>query len=210
MILSLSRNLLECFENQRGARDWPDHRTRGNRTRLLNGQTVLIYGYGAIARRLVEILMPLRMRLIGVRRNIRGDESIPIVTEQAADEMLGEADHVVNILPASSTTEHFFDAARFLRFKPGARFYNIGRGATVDQDALITALNDRTRLDAAYLDVTDPEPLPRTHPLWSTANCYITPHFGGGHSDETSRLVQHFVTNLHLFEQHEDLLDRVY
>ena len=209
MILSLARGLLGCLENQRGARDWPNHRMRGNRTRLLNGQTVLIYGFGAVARRLVEILKHLQMRLIGVRRSIRGDEGIPMLTEQEADTMLGEADHVVNILPASDATQHFFNTNRFACFKTGARFYNIGRGTTVDQDALMTSLNTHNRLDTAYLDVTDPEPLPPEHPLWSAPNCYITPHFGGGHSGETTRLVRHFLTNLTAYENRGDFTDRV-
>lgn len=210
MILSLARDLPWCLDNQRSARDWPDHRERSRRTRLLNGQTVLIYGFGTIARRLVEILTPLNMRLIGVRRSVRGDEGIPMLTENDADAMLGDADHVVDILPASSATRAFFDAGRFARFKRGARFYNIGRGATVDQDALMAALHERSRLNAAYVDVTDPEPLPPSHPLWSAANCYITPHFGGGFSDEVKRLTGHFLTNLELFEEGKALHDRVY
>ncbi len=119
MILALARDLPRCVENQRGPRAWPTKQERSAHTQLLNGQTVLIYGFGAIARRLVEILTPLRMRLIGVRRNIRGDEGIPMVTEQEADGMLGEADHVVNILPDNASTRGYFNAARFARFKPG-------------------------------------------------------------------------------------------
>ena len=56
-----------------------------------------------------------------------------------------------------------------------------------------------SRLDAAYLDVTDPEPLPVDHPLWSAPNCYVTPHIGGTHSNEEERLVQHFLKNLAAF-----------
>ena len=210
MILSLARDLPWCLENQRNTREWTDHWERSKRTRLLNGQTVLIYGFGAIARRLVEILTPLQMRLIGVRRTVRGNESILMLTEHEADAMLGEADHVVNILPASPATQGFFGVGRFARFKRGARFYNIGRGATVDQDALSAALDGRMRLNAAYLDVTDPEPLPSTHRLWQIPNCYITPHFGGGHEDETKRLTQHFLNNLYAFVTGRDLSDRIY
>ena len=210
MILALARNLPGCLENQRGARGWPDWPERSRSTRLLNGQTVLIYGFGAIARRLAEILAPLRMRLLGVRRRIRGDEGIPMLNEQEADAMLAEADHVVNILPASPATQRFFDAARFARFKPGARFYNIGRGVTVDQNALTAALEGSTRLDAACLDVTDPEPLPPGHPLWSTPRCYITPHFAGGHAGETGELARHFLENLEAFQTGRKLSDRIY
>ncbi len=208
MMLALARELPRCLDNQRNARVWLHEEPRIGRRFLLNGQTVLIYGFGAIARRLVEILRPLDMRLWGVRRSPRGDEGIPILTESEADARLGEMDHVLNILPANDSTRHFFDAARFARCKPGARFYNIGRGTTVDQDALIDALG-ATRLESAYLDVTDPEPLPVDHPLWSTPHCYVTPHIGGTHSDEEVRLVKHFLANLTAFEAGQPLVDQV-
>ena len=148
------------------------------------------------------------MQLWGVRRVPRGDESIPILSEIEADARLPEVDHVVNILPANDSTAHYFNAARFARCKPGARFYNIGRGATVAQDALLEALR-ASHLDAAYLDVTDPEPLPVDHPLWTAPNCYVTPHIGGTHSDEEDRLVEHFLKNLRAFEQGRPLIDQV-
>ena len=92
--------------------------------------------------------------------------------------------------------------------KPGAIFYNIGRGTTVDQTALLNALKSG-RLSAAYLDVTDPEPLPKDHPLWSVPNCYITPHTAGGHAEEFERLATHFLNNLKRFEEGKALVDRV-
>jgi phosphoglycerate dehydrogenase-like enzyme len=84
----------------------------------------------------------------------------------------------------------------------------VGRGTTVDQTALLAALQSG-RLAAAYLDVTDPEPLPVDHPLWSAPNCYITPHSAGGHRTEPMRLAGHFLDNLRRFERGEPLLDRV-
>ncbi len=173
-----------------------------------HGETAFIYGFGAIARRLVEILAPLRMRLVGVRRAVRGDEGIPTVTTAQADERLGEADHVIDILPESESTHRFFAAERFARFKKGARFYNVGRGATVDQDALLAALRG-LHVEAAYLDVTDPEPLPPGHALWHAPNCWITPHVAGRHADEEERLVRHFLANLEAFEKGRPLADRV-
>ncbi len=208
MILALARELPRCLENQRGQREWLHDEPRVGRRFLLNGQTMVIYGYGTIARRTVELLRPLGMNLCGVRRKPGGDEAIPMLTAAEADERLGEVDHVVDILPASDSTGHYFDAKRFVRCKPGARFYNIGRGATVDQDALVAALR-AGRLDAAYLDVTDPEPLPVDHPLWSAPNCYITPHVAGTHDDEELRLVEHFLANLTAFESGQPMRDRV-
>lgn len=208
MILALARELPRCLENQRGAREWLHDEPRLGRRFLLNGQAVLIYGFGTIARRLVELLRPLGMNLAGVRRQPKGDEAIPMLTEAEADTRLAETDHVLNILPASDGTRHYFDATRFARCKRGATFYNIGRGKTVDQEALMAALREG-RLAAAYLDVTDPEPLPPGHPLWDAPNCYITPHLAGTHDNEDTRLVQHFLGNLAAFEAGQPLTDRV-
>ena len=113
--------------------------------------------------------------------------------------MLPRADHVINILPGGEATKHFMNATRFNAMKPGAIFYNIGRGSSVDQAALLAAL-DSGRLRNAYLDVTDPEPLPPEHPLWVHPNCLITPHTAGGSVDEYERLAQHFIDNLRAFE----------
>lgn len=176
--------------------------------RLLNGQNVLLVGYGAIARRLVELLAPFHMNLTGVRRTIRGDENVAMRRTDEIDAVLPDADHVVNILPASDATRGFFDRDRLQRIKPGAVFYNIGRGDTVDQVALGFCLREG-RLRAAFLDVTTPEPLPPEHPLWSTPNCFITPHTAGGHQGEGARLVGHLVENVRRLLEGKPLLNRV-
>ena len=208
MILALARELPRCLENQRGAREWLHDETRRGRRFLLNGQVAILYGYGAIARRLVELLRPLGLNLFGVRRTARGDENIRMLTPNEADEQLAQADHVINILPTNNATAQFFDADRFARCKSGARFYNIGRGTTVDQAALIAALRSG-QLEAAYLDVTDPEPLPPEHPLWDAPNCFITPHIAGTHDREQARLLEHFLKNLAAFVAGSALIDRV-
>jgi phosphoglycerate dehydrogenase-like enzyme len=175
----------------------------------LRGQTVLILGFGAIGTRLTELLRPLDVKVIAYRRKPRGDEGVPVIGEdRLAQTLASKADHIVNILPDSAATRHFFDAARFSMIKLGAVFYNIGRGATVDQDALLDALR-AGRLRAAWLDVTEPEPLPDEHPLRAEPNCFITPHIAGGHTDEAGTLVRHFLRNLDRFVRGEALLDRV-
>jgi phosphoglycerate dehydrogenase-like enzyme len=207
MMLGLARQLPAALDNQRTARSWPITAIR-DASFLLNGQSVLLVGYGAIARRLAELLAPFGMKLTGVRRTPRGNEAVPVVSVDRIDQLLPEADHVVNILPASPQTARFFDADRLARIKPGARFYNIGRGSTVDQAALRQCL-ESGRLAAAYLDVTSPEPLPPDDPLWSTPNCYITPHTAGGHHGEYLRQVEHFLENLSRFQRGLELRNRV-
>ncbi|MEI7729713.1 MAG: D-2-hydroxyacid dehydrogenase [Verrucomicrobiota bacterium] len=175
----------------------------------LQGATVLVLGYGTIGKRLVELLRPFDVNVIAYRRKARGDEGVPVITsEQLAHTLATKADHIVNLLPDSAETRHFFNAQRFAHLKPGAVFYNIGRGATVDQEALREALHTG-RLQAAWLDVTEPEPLPEDHPLWQEPHCYITPHIAGGHKDETKTLVRHFLHNFTRFTRGEPLKDQV-
>jgi len=175
---------------------------------VLRGESVLIVGYGAIGKRLAELLRPFEVDLAGYRRRIRGDEEVRMVQAEALHEALGRQDHVVNILPQSPETFHFFEARRFAAMKTGAVFYNIGRGSTVDQDALAEALRAR-RLRAAWLDVTDPEPLPDNHRLLKEPNCHITPHIAGGHRGEALTQVRHFLGNLERFVRGQPLRDRV-
>ncbi|HRI15776.1 MAG TPA: NAD(P)-dependent oxidoreductase [Verrucomicrobiota bacterium] len=92
--------------------------------------------------------------------------------------------------------------------KSGAISYNIDRGATLDQDALVGVLRSG-RLGAAWPDVTEPEPLPDHHLLWAKPNCFITPHIAGRHQGEAKTLVRHFLKNLEHFIRGEPLLDRV-
>jgi len=208
MITSVARQLPAAFDSQRGARGWPMNALRA-RSPLLNGQTVLLLGFGAIALRLVELLQPLHMNVMAVRRKVSGTEPVQVRDISEVDELLPLADHVVNILPANDQTMNFLDAHRLASLKRGAIVYNIGRGSTLDQEALRRELISG-RVAAAYLDVTNPEPLPPDHPLWTTPNCFITPHSGGGHSNEKERQVKHFLNNLRRFERGEELLNRVF
>jgi len=207
MLLANARQLLACYDEQRTDRPWGYVELR-ERSFLLNGQSVLIYGYGAIAKRLCELLAPLNMQLTGVRRQPRGDESIPTVPLCDHLQYLPTADHVINILPASPQTRDFFDRELFARMQPHTHFYNIGRGTTVNQDDLVQTLTDG-HLAGAYLDVTDPEPLPPDHPLWTVPRCHITPHTAGGFREEMVGLVQHFLDNLQRFNTATPLVDRI-
>jgi phosphoglycerate dehydrogenase-like enzyme len=118
------------------------------------------------------------------------------------------ADHVVNLLPGNQSTAGYFNEDKFRLMKPGALFYNVGRGSTVDQVALLAAL-ERGSLGGAYLDVTTPEPLPPDHPLWSAPNCFITPHSAGGTVSEQHEQVEHFLENLRRYAAGIELLNRI-
>lgn len=207
MILSFSRCLPSSLDNQRENKLWRTHEIRSE-IRLSNGQTVLILGFGAIGKHLAKLLEPLKMKVIGVKRTIRGDESIKVVSETQFESFLPQTDHLVNILPANDSTDNFINAERLAKLKRGAFIYNIGRGTTVNQEALIENLQNG-HLGGAYLDVTNPEPLLPENTLWTMPNCYITPHVAGGHSREKEMQVQHFLNNLRLFERGENLINRI-
>jgi phosphoglycerate dehydrogenase-like enzyme len=199
----LPRSLRSRFAN--GSGDW--HRLR-DECRLLRDQTVVMLGSGAIARRLAALLAPFELRIVALRRNPQGDESIPIVTRDTLPAALAGADHVVNLLPDNADSRLFVDADLLRQVRPGAVLYNVGRGTTVDQAALADALRSG-RLAAAWLDVTDPEPLPADHPLRALETCHITPHVAGGHRAERLSLVRHFLANLRRFLDGAPLRDRV-
>ncbi len=188
-----------------GSSEW--NVLRGTSSCLLN-QHVVILGYGTIAARLVEMLVPFQMKITAMRRNPRGDEGVATVTPEKLAQALSDADHVINILPDNPDSIGFISAERLEQMKRGAIFYNIGRGTTVDQLALAASLN-AGHLEAAWLDVTDPEPLPADHPLWNAPRCFITPHTAGGHRNESETLVRHFLGNLRRFASDEPLIDRI-
>jgi phosphoglycerate dehydrogenase-like enzyme len=207
MMLGLARQLPQALRDQLKDHSWHWAEHRYN-SRLLTGQTVLLLGFGAIGRRLAELLAPFGVTILALRRQTRSESAVRVIAAENISSALAEADHVVNILPENDATLGYVNLRRLACCKRGARFYNVGRGTTVDQDALLEAL-ESGRLDAAYLDVTEPEPLPPEHPLWTAPNCFITPHTAGGRHDQDEALVAHFLANLLAFERGEALADRV-
>ena len=141
----------------------------------LAGKTVLIVGYGSIGAAIEARLGPFGVEILRLARSARKvPEVFPIDRLHA---LLPQADIVVIIVPLTPDTRAMFGAAELSLMKPGALLVNAARGPVLVTDALVEAL-EQHRL-AAVLDVTDPEPLPAGHPLWSTPNCMITPHVGG-------------------------------
>ena len=139
----------------------------------LEGTTVLIVGYGSIGRAVEARLTSFGVKLLRVARHPR--EGVHPLSELAA--LLPEADVVVILLPLTAETRRLVDARFLSAMRPGALLVNPARGAIVDTEALTGAvLAGRLR---AALDVTDPEPLPDGHPLWSAPGVLITPHVAG-------------------------------
>lgn len=135
--------------------------------------TVLIVGYGSIGEAVEARLTPFGAKFLRVARTRR--EGVAGVNQ--LDDLLSQADIVLVTAPLTSETRGMIDAQRIGKMKQGALLVNAARGALVDTEALLQALQaEKIR---AALDVTDPEPLPADHPLWKAPNLLLTPHVGG-------------------------------
>ena len=165
--------------------------------------TILIVGYGSIGQAIEARLAPFGPRFLRVARSARhGVEPV-----SKLDELLGLADIVVLSIPLTSETRHLLDAKRLARMKPGALLVNAARGAIVDPEALLEALNER-RIRAA-IDVTDPEPLPLGHPLWKAPNLLVTPHVAGDSAKFMKRMFTLASAQAERFARGEPLLNVV-
>jgi phosphoglycerate dehydrogenase-like enzyme len=145
---------------------------QGWRTSLAD-RTVLILGYGDIGRDIERRLLPFEVEVLRVARTARDG----VHTLDDLPEVLPQADVVILVIPATSETRGLVDQRFLSLMKEGALLVNVGRGPLVVTDDLVAALEAGTV--RAALDVTDPEPLPQDHPLWSAPNVLITPHVGG-------------------------------
>ena len=178
MILAMERRLLR-FVVAQGERHWdasgnalttaPDEIEADD----LDGKRVLVVGHGSIGRAVEARLEPFGATVVGVasraRDGARGPESLP--------DLLPDADVVVLLAPLTDSTRGMVDAGFLTRMRDGALFVNAARGAMVDHDALESEL--RSGRLRAVLDVTEPEPLPAEHSLWTAPNLFITPHVAG-------------------------------
>jgi phosphoglycerate dehydrogenase-like enzyme len=152
----------------------------------LAGSRALIVGYGSIGRAVEERLTPFDVSVERIASRARpGVYGVDQLAER-----LPLADLVILLLPSTPATDGIFDAAKLERIKPGALLVNAGRGTAVDTDALVDAVG-KGRIRAA-LDVTDPEPLPEGHPLWSLPGVLLTPHLAGD-SEAAERRVYRLV-----------------
>jgi len=181
LMIALARNFPDSVRYQDRAR-WSQMEVSSRPGPLteLNGQLLLIVGYGSIGREIARRARAFDMRVWGVTRSGKGDASHAekIVSVTQLDDALPHADYVVLSAPATHETQQLIGAAQIAKMKPGARLINVGRGSLLDEAALIRAL-ETGALGGAALDVTATEPLPAESPLWKTPNLLITPHTSG-------------------------------
>jgi phosphoglycerate dehydrogenase-like enzyme len=206
MILAYTRCLPRAFAAQREKR-WLKIGPGG--VRSLEGKTFLIAGYGEIGKAAAGIARSFGMTVIGIRRRDTGGEEpqsggLILSGVSRIEEFLPQADYVVNILPHTPETRHFFNRKLFGLFKAGSVYASIGRGATTDEAALIEALG-RGRPETALLDVTEKEPLPEDSPLWEMDRVLITGHYAGFHPDYDVMALEVALENLDCFLQGKPL-----
>ncbi|NYI23607.1 dehydrogenase [Sphingobium indicum] len=175
----------------------------------VSGTTIGIVGLGAIGAAVARRGLALGAQVIGLRRSgaQSGISGVQHVSDLAT--LAAEADHIVVAVPGTPKTRHLFNEALFARIKPGAHLINVARGSVVDQEALIDAL-DRDRLGFATLDVTDPEPLPEGHPLYTHPRVRLTPHISSNYSLVRHRLLEKVNDDLSRFvrgEKPSDIVD---
>jgi phosphoglycerate dehydrogenase-like enzyme len=197
LMLAGARRLHACAR----AESW------GDRTgRTLEDATVAIVGAGGIGRALIEMLAPFRVHVLAVTRRGRpvGGAELTVAADRL-DEVLPDADFVVLAAPGGEASRHMIDARRIGLMRADAWLVNVGRGSLVDTDALVTAL-EAGRIGGAALDVTDPEPLPDGHPLWTCERALITPHVASPPDAERRLLSERVRENVIRFAAGEPLI----
>ncbi|MCO5994812.1 2-hydroxyacid dehydrogenase [Actinoallomurus rhizosphaericola] len=199
LILAAQREL------PRWVREQDEECWRPHFTRSLAGSRVLLLGYGSIAAAVEARLLPFEVEVRRVARRARPAESVHGVGE--LPDLLPHADIVVSTLPLTAETTGLLDGRLLAALPDDALVVNVGRGGTIDTAALL-AETGSGRLRAA-LDVTDPEPPPPGHPLWSAPNILITPHVAGGSATFYPRAERLIAEQLRRFAAGEPLLNQV-
>jgi phosphoglycerate dehydrogenase-like enzyme len=175
----------------------------------LAGKTLLILGTGGIGREVARRAAAFDMRIWGTSRSGAPVEHVErMVTGDAWRELLPQADFVVDTLPLTPETHAIIGAAELAKFKPTAWLINVGRGATVDEPALLRTLAEGT-IGGAAIDAWVEEPLPPDHPAWTTPNLIIWPHHSGSSPANMRRGIDLFVENIRRFANGEELLNVV-
>ena len=176
LLLAVVHGIVPSVRNM-AEKQWPAIPMLGN----VNGKTIAVLGTGDIGNNAARICAAMGARVLGFK--LHACEPFPPYSEiytgeDGLDALLPQADAVLVCLPGSPFTKDMLDARRIGLMKAGSVLVNIGRGSIVNTEALMEALRSG-HIAAAGLDVTDPEPLPPDHPLWTCPNVLITPHISG-------------------------------
>lgn len=204
MILAQAKQLHRTRELQR-ARRW-QHRE----TLSIAGQQVLVVGTGGIGRAIARILTAVGMEVRGAGRRTATDDPDfgEVVSSADLERHVGDVDHLVMIAPLTPQTTGMINASVLAALQPGAHLINVGRGPSVDEDAVLHAIRSG-QLGAASLDVFCTEPLPDDHPFWERPEVVISPHMSGDTIGWHQRLVDQFVRNAQRWLDGQELINIV-
>lgn len=187
-----------------------EHVWRHRETATVADQTALVVGTGGIGRATARLLTAAGMHVRGAGRVARPDDpdfGDLIASSELADHV-ADVDHLVVAAPLTAATTNLVDATVLRAMKPTSHLVNVGRGASVDETALIDAVRSG-RPQAATLDVFTEEPLPADHPFWDMPTVVVSPHLSGDTVGWRDRLSAQFVTNAHRWLDGQDLLNPV-
>ena len=186
------RDVVRAQDRHEWLRDSPGKRE-------LSGERVLLLGMGAIGSLIKTRLEAFDMTVVPVRRSGADGALRPGEWRQK----LGEFDWVVLAVPSTPETKHMIGALELAAMRPNGVLVNIARGDVVDREALVSALKEE-KIEAALLDVTDPEPLPEDHPLWELGNAQVTMHLSGrAQTKMFQRSADRFIENLERWHKGE-------
>ena len=189
-LLTFTRGFHRAFQRQQ-RREY-----RSFQTRELTGATVTVVGLGAIGQTVLDRLDPFDVETVGVRYSPeKGGPADEVLGFDAAEEVFARSDYLVLACPLTEVTEGLVDEEAFYTLPAEAVLVNVARGKVVDTDALVGAIQ-RNRIRGAVLDVTDPEPLPSDHDLWTFSNVLVTPHNAGDTPHYYERVADILVENL--------------
>jgi len=180
---------------------------------MISGQTLGIVGYGSIGRAVAARARALDMRVLGLRRQVGKQSKEDSLLEHVYEpgqlwEMLSRCDYIIVTLPFTAQTRGLIAEPEFAVMKKNAVLINIGRGPTVDEQAMIRALS-QSKIKGAALDVFDQEPLPHGHPFYSMENVLLSPHCADHTPDWLDDAMRFFLSQLEKFRRGENLLNVV-
>ena len=206
-ILTLMKHMPSYIQNQSN-HEWKDE----GKVKSIYGSNILVLGLGDIGKEFSNRAYAMGAHITGIKRNIKEKPEYidKLCTMDSLYEELEKADIIVSSLPGSKSTYHLLDEKALNYVKKQPIFVNVGRGTLIDSCVLEKALKENI-FSGAYIDVTDPEPLPKDSNLWNINNLIITPHVTGGyHLEETlNRIVQISATNIKNHCEGKEIINRV-
>jgi phosphoglycerate dehydrogenase-like enzyme len=204
LLLAFGLGLPQMLEEQRA------HRWTYRQSELVAGTRAVVFGVGGIGQRIGELLKAAGISVKGVGRRPRATSTVfgHVLGREHRLSAIAEADWIIAVMPETSDTDRYFGIEEFAAMRPSARFINVGRGNSVDEAALLAAIEQK-RIAGAALDVFQNEPLPKYSQLWSTPGVIVSPHVSGDFKGFEAAICAQFLENLERYSAGRRLLNIV-